>query len=197
MPSNTGDKKANQTTTPVADDRLVIESRGTEGIENRLGREYENSERLEDGTALSLEERLTMIETMWEQEILPKPPQLPGWHCCWLSTTNQTDSIHSRMRIGYRPVMASEVPGFAQYAVNGGELDGHIACNEMILFKVEEEIYQAIMRLVHHNKPLEIEVAIREQLDKQTPKDKQGRNLVETIGFDVLGKSVRPPTSFE
>ena len=44
-----------------------------------------------------------------EFEALPKVPVIPGWHCCWLSTTHNTDTPYARMRIGYQPVAADPV----------------------------------------------------------------------------------------
>ena len=96
----------------------------------------------QDGSALSAAERRRMLRQEWVQEVLPTPPKIPGFHCCWLSTTNSTDPVFKRIQRGYVPVKASEVPGFGtQFTVSGGEFDGCIACNEMLLFKVDEQLY--------------------------------------------------------
>ena len=97
----------------------------------------------QDGSALSAAERRRMLRQEWVQEVLPTPPKIPGFHCCWLSTTNSTDPVFKRIQRGYVPVKASEVPGFGtQFTVSGGEFDGCIACNEMLLFKVDEQLYK-------------------------------------------------------
>ena len=44
----------------------------------------------QDGSALSAAERRRMLRQEWVQEVLPTPPKIPGFHCCWLSTTNST-----------------------------------------------------------------------------------------------------------
>jgi len=52
------------------------------------------------------QERRRMFRDEFAQEALPNAPEIPGFHCCWLSTTHQYDPIHKRMRIGYTPVKA-------------------------------------------------------------------------------------------
>ena len=116
----------------------------------------------QDGSALSAAERRRMLRQEWVQEVLPTPPKIPGFHCCWLSTTNSTDPVFKRIQRGYVPVKASEVPGFGtQFTVSGGEFDGCIACNEMLLFKVDEQLYKDLMTIYHHDMPMEQEAAIR------------------------------------
>jgi len=64
---------------------------------------------------MSAQERRKMWSDEWTQSALPKVPEIPGWHLCWLSTTNAYDSIDKRMRLGYVPVMADEFPGFEHW----------------------------------------------------------------------------------
>ncbi len=100
------------------------------------------------------------------QEILPTPPNIEGFHCCWLSTTNSTDPVYKRMQRGYTPVKASEVPGFGgQFVAVGGEFDGCIACNEMLLFKIDKQTYVDLMNIYHYDMPKEQEASIREKID--------------------------------
>ena len=66
---------------------------------------------------VSSEERRRMFRSEWLQEALPTPPEIPGFHLCWLSTTNQYDPIHKRLRMGYTPVKAEELPGFENFKV--------------------------------------------------------------------------------
>ena len=80
---------------------------------------------------------------------------MDGWHLCWLSTTNSYDSIDKRMRLGYVPVKADELPGYEDYRVKSGEHVGYISCNEMLLFKLPMDIYQEVMLYQHHEKPRE------------------------------------------
>lgn len=147
-----------------------------------------------DGTAMSMEERRRMMRSEWTQEVLPTPPANPGWHYCWLSTTNSTDPIYKRVQKGYEPVKSSEIPGFAQYRMDQGEFEGCIACNEMILFKLPEELYQDYMTYLHYELPNEEESMLRANATAAVNgQDSNGRELGNVEGFDSLGTRVRPP----
>jgi len=62
---------------------------------------------------VSSEERRRMFRSEWLQEALPTPPEIPGYHLCWLSSTNQYDPIHKRMRLGYEPVKPKNYPALS------------------------------------------------------------------------------------
>ena len=100
---------------------------------------------------ISSDERRKMFRSEWLQEALPNPPEIKGFHLCWLSTTNQYDPIHKRVRLGYTPVKAEEVPGFENYKVKSGEHAGLVAVNEMILYKLPMDVYQEMMTELHHS----------------------------------------------
>jgi len=140
----------------------------------------------EEGFASS-ENNRRMFRSEWVQEALPTPPEIPGFHLCWLSTTNQYDPIHKRLRMGYTPVKAEELPGFENYRVKAGEQEGFVACNEMILYKMPEDIYQDIMAEMHHYAPLDEQEKIKVQQDQLlNAKDSNGKRLgqVEGDGMD-------------
>ena len=119
----------------------------------------------------------------WTQSALPKLPDMDGWHLCWLSTTNSYDSIDKRIRLGYVPVKADELPGYENYRVKAGEHVGYISCNEMLLFKLPMDIFQDIMAYQHHERPREEAEKIRVQLDSlQGTRDSNGRPLVKVEG---------------
>jgi hypothetical protein len=148
---------------------------------------------LTDGTGLTAEERRAMIRSEFSQEALPSVPKMPGWHLCWLSTTNSYDSVHKRMRIGYIPVRVSEAKGYENLSMNSGEFEGCISCNEMVLFKLPEETYQQIMAEFHHNMPLEEEEALKRALlpNGGSETDSTGRPIGEILkesDYDSLGK---------
>lgn len=146
-----------------------------------------------DGTVLTMEERRKMMRSDWNNEILPTPPQNPGWHYCWLSTTNSSDPIYKRIQRGYEPVRVSEIPGFMQYRVEQGEFEGCVACNEMLLFKIPEELYQEAMQYFHHERPMEDEEMLRANA-AVAGQDSNGRDLGEVEGFNSLARRVRRPT---
>lgn len=158
-------------------------------LEARGSRAEEDTPRTNDeGTALSLEERRAMIRNEFLQEALPKAPSIPGFHCCWLSTTNSYDPIHKRMRLGYTPVSADEVRGFESLKAASGEFPGAVACNEMVLFKIPMETYMMIMQEFHHIMPANEEEAIRAQLVRGE-EDSEGKKLgqVEGDGYETFG----------
>lgn len=144
----------------------------------------------EDGTTLSAEERRRLIRQEYVQEVLPKPPEIAGFHCCWLSTTNSTDPVYKRVQRGYLPVKAVEVSGLgSQYVTHGGEFDGCVTCNEMLLFKIPIQLYNDLMTIYHHDMPLEQEAAIRESVNSRNIEDSNGRQLTQVEGdFDKLGR---------
>jgi hypothetical protein len=101
---------------------------------------------------MSAQERRKMWSDEWTQTALPKVPPLPGWHLCWLSTTNSYDSIDKRMRLGYVPVTADEFPGFENYRVKAGEQIGHIAMQlpTAYLFCFSRQILLQIASLIRY-----------------------------------------------
>ena len=51
---------------------------------------------------IARKERLDAFRDKWQNSALPDIPgnAIPGFHLCWLSTTNTYDSIDKRMEIG-------------------------------------------------------------------------------------------------
>ena len=146
-----------------------------------------------DGTVLTLDERRRLMKQEWTQDILPTPPKVPGWHFCWLSTTNSADPIYRRMQKGYQPVKQNELQGFTTNHVAEGEFEGVISCNEMLLFKIEEELYQDIMKYLHHELPMSEEELLKANAKPQG-EDNQGMPLGQVEGFDSLARRVSTPT---
>ncbi len=148
---------------------------------------------------MSAQERRKAWSDEWTQSALPKTPEIPGWHLCWLSTTNSYDSIDKRMRLGYVPVKADELTGFDTYRVKSGENIGFIACNEMVLYKIPMDLYQDVMLQMHHEKPLEEADKIRVQVENlQGTRDSSGKSLgqVEGEGFGDLDRDVKTPVFY-
>ena len=152
------------------------------GRESRGATADKSREAPEEGFASS-QERRRMFRSEWVQEALPTPPEIPGFHLCWLSTTNQYDPIHKRLRMGYTPVKAEELPGFENYHVKAGEQEGFVACNEMVLYKMPEEVYQEIMAEMHHYAPMDEQEKIKVQQDQLlNAKDSNGKRLGQVEG---------------
>jgi hypothetical protein len=170
---------------------------------NAGGRESRSSQDLSraapEEAFISKQERRKMWSDEWTQSALPKVPEIPGWHLCWLSTTNGYDSIDKRMRLGYVPVKADELSGFDNYRVKAGEDIGFIACNEMRLYKLPMEVYQEVMTQMHHEAPMEEADKVQVQIEQlQGNRDSSGRSLgsVEGEGFGNLNRNVPTPVFY-
>jgi len=168
----------------------------------RESRASEDLDRLPPETMFAASQDIDkMWSDEWTQTALPNVPPIPGWHLCWLSTTNSYDTIDKRIRLGYVPVTADELPGFENYRVKAGEHVGHISCNEMLLFKIPTELYQRVMTHFHYQKPMEATQAIMERMEElQQGADSSGHKLLKTEGegFGRVAKSsVNRPPVFE
>jgi len=162
------------------------------GRENRAS---EDVRRLDnDGTGTTVSERRQMFRNEWTQEALPTPPAIPGFHLCWLSTTSAYDSIQKRIRIGYTPVLAEELNGFDTYRMKGGEYDGFISVNEMVLFKIPNEIYNELMQELHHHAPNDEEGKLANGV-VLGGRGSNGKPLgsIEGDGFASMGTKIRTP----
>ena len=146
-----------------------------------------------DGTIKTVSER-RKFRNEWSQEALPTPPEMPGWHMCWLSTTNSYDPIHKRLRMGYELVKSSEIPGFEHFKMKSGEYEGAVTVNEMILAKIPNDLYQDLMTEIHHYAPLEEEGKLKSSVIRGE-RDSNGRLLgsVEGDGISSLGADVPTP----
>ena len=174
-------------------DSRLKKSLNTGGRESRAS--LDSSREAPEEMFVSADERRKMWKEEWVQSALPPAPDLPGWHVCWLSTTNSYDSIDKRLRLGYTPVMADEVKGYENWRVKAGEHSGYVACNEMLLFKIPMETYQEIMAHFHHDQPLEEANKIKMQAESQVGRDSRGKPLgqVEGDGLEQIDKPLPAP----
>lgn len=177
-------------------DSRLKKSLNTGGRESRAS--LDSSREAPEEMFVSADERRKMWKEEWVQSALPPAPDLPGWHVCWLSTTNSYDSIDKRLRLGYTPVMADEVKGYENWRVKAGEHSGYVACNEMLLFKIPMETYQDIMAHFHHDQPLEEANKIKMQAESQVGRDSRGKSLgqVEGDGLEQIDKPMPAPVFY-
>jgi hypothetical protein len=151
-----------------------------------------------DGDARAQRERLEAFRDRWQNSALPDIPRdaIPGMHLCWLSTTNTYDSIDKRMALGYEPVKASELgQGFEGLGkMSSGKFEGCISCNEMILFKLPEEVYQEVMKMMHLEDPLEHQRNITAAVRDTAQDGKGGRSILEG-GILEMEKETRKASS--
>jgi hypothetical protein len=127
--------------------------------ETRRDRAMEDRRVTED-RQISEDDRLEQFRKSFFQAALPDLPKIPGYRTCWLTTNNPKDSIASRMRLGYEPVKESDVPGWDHASIKTGEWAGCIGVNEMLAFKIPEDLWKAYMTEWHHTQPRDEEERI-------------------------------------
>ena len=127
----------------------------------RQSREMEDRQ-VTENREVTDDDRLEMFRAQLFNDALPDLPDMPGYHMCWLTTTNPRDPIHRRIQLGYEPIKATDVPGMEFASVKTGEWAGLIGVNEMIAFKLPETLYQRFMQEAHHDAPLREENKLAE-----------------------------------
>jgi hypothetical protein len=146
------------------------------------------------------EELEQLLRDEFEQTSLPTPPKLQGFHLVWLNNSGSYDPLPRRMRLGFTPVRQSELPEFdpsPSGALTGNQReDGQILCNEMVLCKIPERIYQAMMRQFHHKRPMDDESGILARLNGRdgglSEEDSSGRKLqAQEEGFLKMQQRVQ------
>ena len=167
-------------------------------LDDRLAdRVQETKERIasEDPDNKNKRERAEAFRDKWQNSALPDLPGgiIPGFHLCWLSTTNNYDSIDKRMALGYEPVKAAELgKGFeALGKMSSGKFEGCVSCNEMVLFKLPEEIYQEVMRMMHLEDPLDHQRNITAQVRQSAQEGKGGRSILDGGHLELEKEAAR------
>jgi hypothetical protein len=135
-----------------------------------------------------------MFRKRFFQSSLPDLPKIPGYHTCWLTTTNPRDPIHGRIRLGYSILKSSELPGWEYVSLKTGEYAGCIGVNEMLASKIPTPLFEAYMREVHHDQPLEEERRIYEANEMKAEDARRMRaKLVIESGSEDLAQAPEPP----
>ena len=153
---------------------------------NRSSKAMEDRD-ITENRAFSDDDRLSMFRQQFFQSALPDLPEIPGYHVCWLTTTNPRDSIHSRRSLGYTPVAPDEVPGWEHASVKMGEYAGCIGVNEMVAFKLPMKLYEVYMHEAHYERPRAEEGKLADTADfiRQTAKQ-MGGDVYEGDGLSAL-----------
>lgn len=178
----------------------------TEQNEDRLRRNTSDDRKnramedraVSENRAISDEERIEMFRMQHFQHVLPDLPKIPGYHTCWLSTTNQSDTIAHRMRLGYEPIRREDVPGwnFDATSLKTGEHAGLIGINEMVAFKLTDKLYQAYMNEAHHDAPNRQSEKLVQDVEMIKAQAKAGKSFIEqSEGQDGLSEELRKPKS--
>lgn len=180
------------------DERIVKTSfSSSPGREDRAASDDEKIQN--DGTANSIAEKIAALRDGWSDNVLPDVKGDPNFHYCWLSTTNQSDPIYRRLRLGYELVRSSELPYLgSQNRVQSGEFEGCVSVNELILAKIPMELYNEMMLINHYEKPMQEEQLLKANMDSGE-EDSNGRQLGEKYGDGInnLGRVVRRPNFIE
>lgn len=187
-------------------DRIKINpADARDGFNSREHRDDITRQAADESLSSAELEELRSLFQDWQQEALPTMPEIPGWHLCWLSTTNQYDPIQKRMRLGFVPAKPEDFGDngysidFDSMRLKSGKWEGYIGVNEMLLFKLPMRIYQAYMLEAHHDAPRREEQRLKELANADLIKDGRGKPLlrIEGDGLDQLAGNVRRPTHFE
>jgi len=168
---------------------LSVDRRAERGAEDR---------KVTEDRELSDAERLEMFRMQMYQSALPDLPPIPGYHVCWLTTENSKDPIFRRKQMGYQPVTADDVPGLEYATIKTGEYAGMIGVNEMLAFKLPENLYQMYMREAHYDAPMSEQEKIVANLDLMKGNASQASSqMYEDEGFEEVRQKVAPPAYFE
>lgn len=147
---------------------------------------------------LSDEEFLKRARVSLTSNVLPKPPEIAGYHTCWIpQTSNNTyDTIEYRRSVGYSIVKPEEVPQFMSASNRAGQIEGCVSHNELILMKLPTRLYNLLMKEVHHVQPMEQERVIKQNITQMS--DNEGNNIArdeaEMTGIRNLARKVKEPT---
>ena len=114
---------------------------------------------------LSETDRLDMVLGSMHQTHLPNLPKIPGWHVCWLTTTNTRDHVEARKNAGYQLLKPEDIPGWEFATLKSGEYAGYIGVNEMVAARIPQHLYERIVKRWHHDDPMSEEERLDAVLD--------------------------------
>lgn len=150
-----------------------------------------------DDAEMTEQERLDTFRGSMQQSVLPDLPDMPGYHLCWLSTTNASDKIAWRLRLGYELITPQMLGGKSSdyETLKTGTYQGVVGINEMVAARIPARAYQTLMAEVHHNQPLRDEKQLKANLDLIKQQAAAARVPVseEGDGTAELGRAVRAP----
>jgi hypothetical protein len=140
---------------------------------------------------ISEDERLEMFRMNLYNDALPNIPDIPGYHVCWLTTTNKNDTIQMRLRLGYELIRGDDVPGMELVTQKTGEYAGCVAVNEMIAAKLPLSLYYRYMQEAHHDAPLREEDKLAETAEiMREQAERSGSRLLEGDGMSEMREYV-------
>lgn len=160
-----------------------------------------NDRALVENRELTDEQRVDMLRRTFFQSALPDLPKIEGHHCFWATTQNPRDPIHGRLRLGYSLIQADEIPGFEHIGIKDGPYKGAIGVNEMVAMKLPNHLYEAFMRSVHFEAPMQEEEAIynnamevAEEAQQSARRGGKMKAPIIEVGTQELGQPRAVPT---
>ena len=137
--------------------------------------------------------RLELFRSQFVQAALPSLPNVDGWHMCWVSTTNDRDTIPLRLSLGYVPVKLEEIAGWrggSIQSIKSGELAGWVNHNEMVAMKIRQELYLKYMDEAHHAAPAREDMKLIYTADRlKEQSQSQGGDLMVGDGIESIKQS--------
>lgn len=136
------------------DERIAKRADNGVARSSRLSLDRSRTENREDSDSIRRAERRAMLNDV--NTLLPKSPEIPGYHTFWATTTNNKDTVENRQRMGYTFVTRAELPDFLVNSQKSGEsTEDRIMVNEMVLMKILQQDWEEDMLYKHHELPSE------------------------------------------
>lgn len=158
------------------DDRVAGERRG------------EDREFSEDRELTHDDVRLEAFRNSRAQSVLPDLPTFPGYHVCWLTTSNPRDSVAMRQRLGYELIRVEECPGWdGLTGVKEGRIPGVVGIEEMVAARLPLPLFNEYMAINHSQAPRDEEDKLlyaAESLAEQA--ERMGSSIREGNGLETL-----------
>lgn len=172
------------------------ELRATAGRHDQT-RESDRRQPLSDDAERTRADYIKAFAQEMYNNILPETPKIPGYHTCWISTTNTSDTPQRREAHGYTRVRPDDLPGYDHITLTQGSFAGCIGLNEMILMKLPVDLWHAFMKISHEDRPYEQENTVRDVVRylQEQARDGGGDVYLGT-GMDALMRSQRRSPNF-
>jgi hypothetical protein len=152
----------------------------------------ENQDEIDD------DEYLERFKENLDQSVLPNLPPMPGYHVCWLTTSNPRDTVANRIRMGYELITDQMVPGFEGASPKSAQFPGVLTVNEMLAARIPVRLYLRMMKHVHHDLPLSEEEKLRAQVDGlKEDAERQGGKVLEGDGMAEIVQRANSVPVFE
>ena len=139
-------------------------------------------------------QRLELFRMRHFQQVLPDLPEIPGYHTVWLSTTNQSDTILNRERLGYQKITQADAPGwdFHKMSMKSGSDADEIRINEMVAYKISDSLYNAYMKEAHYHRPNALAAKLVQDVEQLKEQAKSNKTYLETYdGAEEIESEMR------